>query len=185
VLPERVRYSRRLSRLLRHDPASAGLQLDRNGWADVDDLMAALELLHWSMSYAELEEVVTSSNKQRFALDPANRRIRAHQGHSIPVDLGLTAEPPPTLLFHGTVDRFLSSIRRDGLMPGRRHHVHLSPDVTAAEQVGSRRGDPVVLAVDAGAMAMDGAEFFRTLNPPGPEGPGFLFPLVVSLGSGV
>ena len=161
---ERAKCSRRLSRLLRHEPSSAGLTLDPHGWADVDELLVALDLMSWSMSYADLEEVVATSDKQRFALDPVKRRIRANQGHSVEVDLGLTAELPPTQMFHGTVDRFLPSIREQGLIAGQRHHVHLSADRVTAERVGARRGEPVVLSVDAFGMVMSGMQFFRSAN---------------------
>jgi putative RNA 2'-phosphotransferase len=42
--------------------------------------------------------------------------------------------------------------------------VHLSPDAETARVVGARRGRPVILRVDAGGMAADGAEFFRATN---------------------
>lgn len=161
---QRVRYSKRLAKILRHDPAGAGIRLDAHGWADIDELMSALDSLAWSMSYLELEEVVTTSDKQRFAIDTATHRIRANQGHSVEVDLELTAELPPTLLFHGTVERFLPGIRERGLIRGGRHHVHLSVDRAGAELVGERRGDPVVLTVDGFGMAMDGLQFFRSAN---------------------
>jgi putative RNA 2'-phosphotransferase len=91
-------------------------------------------------------------------------RIRASQGHSVEVDLGLSPAPPPATLFHGTVERFLASIRREGLVPGARTHVHLSADVETARRVGQRRGAPVVLVVDAAAMAAAGLTFRRSEN---------------------
>ena len=109
-----------------------------------------------------------TSDKQRFALSTDEihdgTRIRANQGHSVPVDLSLDSVAPPDLLYHGTVARFLPSIRREGLRRGQRHHVHLSADRKTASRVGSRRGSPVVLTVEAGQMHADGHPFYRSAN---------------------
>ena len=154
-----VRVSKRLSYVLRHHTDSVGLTLDEHGWVAVDDLLAALRLTR-----AELEEVVARNDKQRFALDRTGTRIRASQGHSVPVDLGHAPAVPPDVLFHGTVERFLTSILTEGLRPGNRHAVHLSADRETAERVGARRGRPVVLQVDAAAMAREGVVFTRSDN---------------------
>ena len=153
------RLSKRLSYLLRHAPESAGLRLDEAGWTDVDALLAALHL-----SRPELDRVVASNDKQRFAYDPSGRRIRAVQGHSVPVRLGYDAVPPPSVLFHGTPERNLPQVLAQGLRPGSRHAVHLSPDEPTARAVGARRGRPVVLAVDAAGMADAGFAFTRSTN---------------------
>jgi putative RNA 2'-phosphotransferase len=154
-----VRVSKRLSHVLRHHPDSVGLTLDEHGWVAVDELLAALHLTR-----AELDEVVAGNDKKRFALDDGGTRIRASQGHSVPVDLGHAPAVPPGELFHGTVERFLPSILAEGLRPGNRHAVHLSTDRETAERVGARRGRPVVLLVDAAAMSRDGVVFTRSDN---------------------
>jgi putative RNA 2'-phosphotransferase len=154
-----VRRSKRLSYVLRHAPASVGLTLDAAGWADVDVLLAGLG---WTR--AELEHVVATNDKRRFALDESGTRIRASQGHSVAVDLGYAAQSPPPVLFHGTAERNLPVILAEGLRPGRRHAVHLSPDDVTARRVGARHGGPVVLRVDAEGMARDGAVFTRSAN---------------------
>jgi putative RNA 2'-phosphotransferase len=159
-----VPTSKRLSYVLRHAPASIGLSLDAAGWVDVDDLLAALAAHGTPLSRAQLDDVVARNDKQRFALDPTGTRIRASQGHSVPVQLGYGTSDPPAELFHGTVERFLPAILADGLRPGNRHAVHLSADVATARRVGGRRGRPVVLRVDAAAMAAVGATFTRSDN---------------------
>jgi putative RNA 2'-phosphotransferase len=157
-----VRASKFLAKYLRHDPAAIGLSVDAGGWVGVRDLLAACERAGMPMTRAELEHVVATNDKQRFVLD--GDRIRANQGHSIAVELGLSAAEPPALLYHGTVARFLTQIRRDGLRPMRRHDVHLSPDVETARRVGARRGKPVVLTVRSGAMHHAGHEFRQSAN---------------------
>jgi putative RNA 2'-phosphotransferase len=97
----------------------------------------------------QLEEVIRTSDKQRFALSEDGLQIRANQGHSVPVELGYEAAVPPDLLYHGTTGKFLNSIRKHGLQKQARHHVHLSPTVETATAVGGRRGKPVILTIRA------------------------------------
>jgi putative RNA 2'-phosphotransferase len=156
--------SKLISLILRHDPAKFGVELDRAGWTSVDALLAALAAHGHPITRVALDKLVVTSDKQRFALSPDGTRIRANQGHSIDVELELAPATPPDVLYHGTVDRFVASIRAQGLLKGERHHVHLSADVATAKQVGARRGRPVVLTVAAGRMAADGHAFFRSQN---------------------
>jgi putative RNA 2'-phosphotransferase len=159
-----VRVSKRLSFVLRHRPDSVGLTLDEAGWVDVDALLDALAGHGLRLTRAELEHVVATNDERRFAFDTTGSRIRASQGHSLAVDLGYAPAVPPDELFHGTVERNLAAILAEGLRPGDRHAVHLSPDVDTAEKVGARRGRPVVLRVSAAAMAADGFSFSRSAN---------------------
>ncbi len=161
---DRTQVSRFLSWVLRHAPHEVGLTVDEAGWADVEALLGACEARGVSLDLAGLERLVAHSDKQRFAWSPDGRRIRAVQGHSIPVELGHPEREPPSRLFHGTVARFLAAIRRDGLHPGQRHHVHLSGDPTTAAAVGRRRGTPVVLTIHADAMHAAGHRFFLSPN---------------------
>lgn len=144
--------SRLLSLVLRHQPERAGLTLDAEGWVAVDDLLAGLASIGSALTRAELEGLVATSDKQRFALSPDGARIRAAQGHSVAVDLGYAPAVPPELLFHGTVAAALPSIQTGGLERRARHAVHLSADETTAIRVDGRRGKPVVLRVRAGDL---------------------------------
>ena len=159
-----TQISKYLSLVLRHDPSAAGITLDAEGWVEVDDLLAGAARHGVSVTFAELEEVVRTNDKQRFALSADSKRIRANQGHSINVDLGLQPETPPAVLYHGTVERFVSSIMANGLEKRARQHVHLSPDVVTATRVGSRRGKPVILKIAAANMHSAGFQFFRSAN---------------------
>jgi putative RNA 2'-phosphotransferase len=156
--------SRKLSYVLRHNPDSLGLTLDEAGWVDVAALLAGLAADGAPITRTELNELVAGSDKQRFALDSGGDRIRAQQGHSVPVALGLPARTPPPVLYHGTVASFLSSITSQGLTRQGRHHVHLSADRATARRVAARRGTPVVLTIDAAAMAADGHAFYLSGN---------------------
>ena len=159
-----VQTSKFLSLILRHDPARIGLTLDGEGWADVDELLAAAVRSGVQIDRSILERVVAESDKQRFAFSADGARIRANQGHSVPVELGLAPQAPPEVLYHGTASRFLDSIRCEGLRPGERTHVHLSKDEATAQKVGQRHGKPAVLLIAAGRMLRDGYEFMCSEN---------------------
>nr|WP_198942737.1 RNA 2'-phosphotransferase [Actinophytocola xanthii] len=159
-----VRVSKYLAKHLRHRPERLGLALDEAGWVDVDELLAACASHQFPITRADLDHVVAANDKQRFAFDAQRRRIRANQGHTVDVELDLPVTTPPDVLFHGTVDRFLADIRRDGLRPMDRHDVHLSADEHTARRVGARRGRPVVLTVDAAAMVAAGHTFRVSAN---------------------
>ena len=159
-----VATSKFLSLVLRHRPDVIGIELDAEGWVAVEELLTACAKHGRAISRDQLDDLVRTNDKQRFAFSVDGSRIRANQGHSLPVDLGLVPVEPPELLYHGTVPRFLESIRREGLTKGTRHHVHLSPDVETATKVGQRRGRPIVLMIAAGHMFRDGHKFYRSEN---------------------
>jgi putative RNA 2'-phosphotransferase len=159
-----VAVSKRLSYHLRHAPEEVGLELGPGGWVSVGGLLASLAHNGFPVSREELEEVVATSDKQRYSLNAAKTQIRANQGHTIPVDLQLEPATPPDLLYHGTATDTVETILQKGLSRMARHHVHLSPTVATARSVGARHGQPVVLAIDAAAMSRDGIVFYCSAN---------------------
>ncbi len=126
----------------------------------MDDLVSGLQGAGHDLSREAILRVVAESDKKRFTLSDDGQRIRAAQGHSVEVDLGLAPSPPPDVLFHGTATRSLDRIRTEGLRPGKRRHVHLSPDEETARRVGQRHGRPVVLKVDTASMHREGHLFW-------------------------
>jgi putative RNA 2'-phosphotransferase len=163
-MADHVRISKTLSYWLRHRPDDGGLALDAQGWASVDSVIAALAHTGLPGDIDTLLGVVEQSDKQRFELTPDLSRIRARQGHSVSVELELAPSEPPAALYHGTVERRLGPIMQEGLRRMRRHHVHLSPDIETARRVGARRGQAVILVIDAGAMRQAGHTFYVTEN---------------------
>ncbi len=161
---QRVKISKYLSKVLRHDPASLGLTLAVGGWVPVDDLLAACARNGFRITRQELDEVVATNNKQRYAFDESGTRIRANQGHSVPVDLQLSPLEPPEILYHGTGANSADIIRSEGLKKMSRQHVHLSSDPDTARKVGARHGKPLIFVVRARAMCADGFDFYRSAN---------------------
>jgi putative RNA 2'-phosphotransferase len=159
-----VQTGKLLSLVLRHQPETVGITLDAAGWAGVDELLAACARHGTTITRDQLDALVANSDKQRFAFNEDRTRIRANQGHSVEVELGHAPATPPDVLFHGTPARFVDAIRREGLKKMQRHHVHLSPTRETAEKVGQRRGQEVVLRIDAARMHADGVTFYRTPN---------------------
>jgi putative RNA 2'-phosphotransferase len=154
--------SKFLAYVLRHDPDSIGITLGAGGWVPVADLLAGARAHGRRLDAELIDQVLAAPGKQRYEL--RDGLIRASQGHSVQVDLGLDPATPPPALYHGTVARFLDSIFATGLQPGSRTHVHLSATRETAVTVGARRGVPVVLLVDAAKMAEAGHEFFQAAN---------------------
>jgi putative RNA 2'-phosphotransferase len=159
-----IKVSKFLSLVLRHEPERIGLVLDPQGWADIGELIALARAHGMALTRETIAHVVATSDKQRFALDEAGQRIRANQGHSVDIDLGLEPSEPPAILFHGTAEATVAAIRAEGLKAGARQHVHLSPDAATAAKVGQRHGKPIVLRVLAGQMWSKGSAFFRAAN---------------------
>jgi putative RNA 2'-phosphotransferase len=159
-----VQLSKFLSFILRHKPDAIGLVLDEQGWVGIDDLIAKADAAGTRFGRGDLLHVVETSDKKRFTVSPDGLRIRAAQGHSVSVALGLQACEPPPALYHGTATRFVESIQSEGLKPQQRQQVHLSRDEAAAHRVGQRHGKPVIFVVDASRMHAQGFSFYLADN---------------------
>ena len=155
-----VRVSKAMSFLLRHRPGT--LVLDSAGWCDLDALVSAVQISLPQVTLTDVLAAVRDNDKQRFVVD--GTRIRATQGHSIPVTLGYSTATPPAVLWHGTTDLAWESIRTQGLRAGRRHDVHLSVSVDTATAVGARRAGTVLIRVDTASALAQGITFRVTPN---------------------
>lgn len=157
---ELISKGKHLAFLLRHDKEALdnGL-IDHNGWRKVSELIK-------SQGYTKelLDGIVETNNKQRYEYNGDKTKIRARQGHSINVDVGLTETIPPNKLYHGTSTKALESIYKRGIVKGERLYVHLSKDEETALKVGSRHGTPYVLVIDSEQMYKDGAKFYLSSN---------------------
>jgi putative RNA 2'-phosphotransferase len=159
-----VQLSKFLSFILRHQPDAIGLGLDSHGWAKIDELIEKGNAARAHFSREDVLHVVETSDKKRFSISADGLCIRAAQGHSVSVDLGLSPQEPPPVLYHGTATRFIDSILREGLRPQARQQVHLSVDVATAWRVGQRHGKGIILTVDAFRMRAAGFKFYLAEN---------------------
>lgn len=158
-----TRTSKYVSLLLRHKPEKAGIHLDQHGWAEVDELIKGVSKTHM-FNMEILEEIVRTDNKQRYSFNEDKTKIRANQGHSIPVDVELKEAKPPKQLWHGTGEKYVSAIDEQGLLHKNRLYVHLSTNEETAIKVGKRHGKPVLYTVNAEEMYQDGYKFFLSKN---------------------
>lgn len=155
--------SKYMSLILRHKPETIEISLDEHGWANVNELIDGIAKTH-TFNMDILEEIVKTDSKQRYSFNDDKTLIRANQGHSIRVDVKFEEKEPPTLLWHGTGEKYVASIDVQGLIPKSRLHVHLSKDEDTAITVGKRHGKPIIYYVKAKQMYNDGYKFFLSVN---------------------
>lgn len=156
--------SRYMSLILRHKPEIIGISLDEHGWAVVDDLINGIAKNNEGFDMKTLEEIVKTDTKQRYSFNNDKTLIRANQGHSIPVDVELEEKEPPEFLYHGTGEKYVSSILEQGLIPKSRLYVHLSKDIETAQNVGRRHGKEVIYKIATHEMYQDGYKFYLSVN---------------------
>lgn len=164
MIMNKLKLSRFISLILRHKPDTIGITLDEHGWASVSELLSGINACGNEIDMKTLEEIVAEDEKQRYSFNDDKTKIRANQGHSVNVDVELKKAEPPEILFHGTGEKYVSSIKSEGLKPKSRLYVHLSSDRETAVKVGSRHGKPVVFEVNSGEMSRRGFEFFISEN---------------------
>lgn len=168
MTPKEVKqYSKLLSLTLRHRPQVLHLNLDAQGWCDTESLISNFNAFNnrgLVLNRSLLKTIVENNDKKRFAFNSDGTKIRANQGHSIPIDLAYKAIRPPEQLYHGTAQRFLKPILKEGLIKRKRHHVHLSEDIDTARNVGQRHGKPVILVIHALEMHEAGIPFYCSEN---------------------
>lgn len=166
MLPEKetTHLSKFLSLVLRHKPEAIGISLDENGWTDTTLLLYGMNAAGKAIDLEILKFIVDTNAKKRFAFNDDFTLIRASQGHSVEIELGYEPKEPPQVLYHGTAEQNVKAILEEGLIKGKRHHVHLSTNIETARNVGSRYGKPVLLEVQALQMHNDGHQFFVSKN---------------------
>lgn len=159
-----VNTSKFISLILRHKPEAIGITLDEHGWANVDDLLTGLNKAGHIVCMKDLEDIVSTDNKQRYSFNEDKTLIRANQGHSINVDVELKEVEPPSILYHGTTKDVLESIYKQGIKPMSRLYVHLSQDIDTATKVAKRRRNPIILEVNTEQMRKDNIKFYLSSN---------------------
>lgn len=153
-----------ISLILRHKPEAIHITLDKHGWANVEELLKGINKTGRKIDIEILEKIVSTDKKQRYSFNKDKTLIRANQGHSISVDVGLKEKQPPDLLFHGTSEENIDVLKEHGIKSMKRLYVHLSEDVETATKVGKRHGNPVVFVVLSKEMYEDGIKFYQSVN---------------------
>lgn len=153
---ERSKY---LALILRHKPELVNVELMKDGWVDLQKLIKNTDF-----TMNELEDIVKSDNKGRYQFSDDKKYIRAVQGHSKKVDIEFKEFIPDKDLYHGTGERFVKSILKDGIKKMSRQYVHLSINKEIAKNVGIRHGKPAIITIDAVKMKNDGYKFFIADN---------------------
>lgn len=152
-----------LSYLLRHNPGEIGLDMDKHGWVDVNQLLGKINAHgKYTISRELLDEIVATDNKGRYRYDEDRKRIKACQGHSIQwVEPELSWQDPPNYLYHGTTLQAYHKILESGaILKMSRHAVHMQADPDKAWQSARRwHQTPVVIRINAGRMAAEGYRF--------------------------
>ena len=156
--------SKFLSLILRHKPEELGIVLNEEGWASTQELVSKMTAKGMNVNLEIIQEVVSESDKQRFKLSDDKKHIRANQGHSINVNLGLKSINPTDILFHGTALKNRESILEHGIKKRNRQHVHLSNDKFTALKVGQRHGKPLIFLINSSQMVEDGLAFYKSEN---------------------
>ncbi len=158
-----TKLSKEVSYALRHAPWEYELELNREGFVPIGQLINAInESGNYSrpITVEDLEHIIEISDKKRHEIQ--GDKIRALYGHSIPMHISKDLLVPPDILYHGTTHKTLDSILRAGLKPMGRQYVHLSIDTDTAVQVGKRRDIvPVILVIDAHKAHTDGISFYK------------------------
>ena len=161
---EMTKLSKFIALVLRHKPETIGLTLKADGWVSVYEFIKAMNEYGHPITMVGLKEIIESDWKGRYSLDEKENNIRANQGHSANVEIEFKEVVPPKILYHGTNKGVVDVIFKTGLQKMARHHVHLSLMEGTAVTVGSRRGSPVVLVVDAEQMYYGNFKFFISEN---------------------
>ncbi len=159
-----VGLSKFISLVLRHKPEVIGIELDKNGWAKVDELISKSKTKGKVFDFDELKYIVKNCDKQRYTFNEDFTQIRANQGHSVDIDLELLPQQPPQILYHGTAVQNIDSILKSGLIKRNRQFVHLSLDTETATKVGRRHGKAVILKIRSGEMHQNGHQFYLSKN---------------------
>lgn len=152
-----IKKSKYISKLLRHDPEN--LEMNKNGWVGTEELLNKVDI-----NFNQLMKIVKNDNKKRFSLNKDKTKIRANQGHSLDVDVGLKETIPPEFLYHGTKQENLDLILDNGIKKGKRKFVHLSKNIESAEQVGKRHGKPIIFKIFTSEMSKQGYKFYLSEN---------------------
>lgn len=153
-----------ISYVLRHSAIKLGIPITNSGYITLLDLISTANNHGYTLTDDIISVIVKSDNKGRYSYSSDGLSLRANQGHSMKIDVGLKKMIPPTVLYHGTSERYVSAIKKSGISKMKRTHVHMSTNIETATSVGGRHGIPVIITIDCKAMVASGIPFFISEN---------------------
>lgn len=156
---KRDKLSRWMSYVLRHNPSEFNLQLDDDGFVSLDTFVEiAIKQNEWrDATVDDIHLVVRECKKQRYEI--IENKIRARYGHSEP-KVSYTPATPPEFLYHGTNKGVIDKILKTGIKSMNRQYVHLSETTDFATLAGQRRGELVLVLIDAKKAFDSGIQFY-------------------------
>lgn len=164
-----ISISKQLSYLLRHGAAKAGLKMERDGFVKVEDILRQVKV-----SFVRLQQIVKTNDKQRFQMLQKNNiwYIRANQGHSINTVVAeellheVTNPADIPLCIHGTYQKNLPSIMKNGLSRMSRNHIHFARGMFGDKNVtsGMRKDCDAFLSINVEKCMKDGFKFYISNN---------------------
>lgn len=178
-----VQLSKALSNVLRHTALSMGVQIRKDGFCKVAEIVALSQFQKSDCTQADIQSIVRGNDKARFELreESGDVLVRAVQGHSMKVVEDdsllqrLSADDPdlPEICVHGTYRRCYEDILKDGLRAGgsrcgnaKRNHVHFAPFEPGDGRVisGMRYNCEVAIYLNLQMAMSEGVPFFRSTN---------------------
>ncbi len=155
------RLGRFISGALRHFPEDVGLEMDMQGWVDLDLLCDIMESRYRWATEERLTSLIESDIKRRYETEGS--RIRARYGHSVNVDLDYPGNEFAYLYYGASLEE-IDMLLENGIAPIRQRYVHLSTSYRKANEAASVHSEnPVVIEVDAETAQQDGI-FFMAVN---------------------
>jgi putative RNA 2'-phosphotransferase len=154
------KLGRFVSGILRHFPDKFGLNMDKNGWVNLESLTRIVRRKYKWANIWVIKALVYSDEKQRYELK--DDRIRARYGHSVDVELEDMPEAEEDVLYYGTSEEEAHRMMEIGIKPVNQKFVHLSTTIEKSKEVASIRTDtPIILEIDAKRAREDGIRIIK------------------------
>jgi len=174
-----VLISKNLAWLLRHGAEKEKLSMDAGGWVPLDEILKKDFYKTKHIGVDKIKDIVDSNDKKRFELKTeANASgvpvlyIRASQGHTLKsvsdedlLEKIINAAEIPVCI-HGTYRDAWELIKKTGLKPMSRNHVHFAVGYPGENGVisGMRTSCSVFIELDVEKALADGIEIFKSKN---------------------
>jgi putative RNA 2'-phosphotransferase len=158
-----VRLSKFLALILRHKADEFAIELDEEGFADLNTVFAVIENRYKGQySFEDLLTVVEGDSNKKKRYEIVGSRIRAMFGHGAVRSVHYQPAIPPDYLYHGTTPQSLPIIKQEGLKSLSRQYVHLTTNLDNARNVALRRTkESIILTINALDAYQDGIIFYN------------------------